>query len=69
MEVSDFAFTLGNISNSEEIYYATDYSYIDAAYAYNDSVTFTFSQIIDQDVADTYADGGQFVVSYSLPIE
>jgi len=69
MEAGDFAFTLGNISGSEENYYGTDYSYVDAAYAYNDAITFTFSQIVDQDVADTYSDGGQFVVSYSLPIE
>jgi len=69
METGDFAFTLGNISGSEEIYYATDYSYIDAAYAYNDAITFTFSQIVNQDVDDTYADDAQFVVSYSLPIE
>ncbi len=69
VEMGQFAFTLGDISGSEDNFFATDYTYVDLAFAYNDALTFTLSQVVNQDVDDAYDDGGQLVVSYSLPIE
>ncbi len=56
----------------------TDYTHIDISYAYNDNLTFTVSQIIDQDEIQLIGsekkyenrdDDMLFVLSYSLPIE
>ena len=56
----------------------TDYTHIDISYAYNDNLTFTVSQIIDQDEIQLIGnekkyenrdDDTLFVLSYSLPIE
>jgi len=45
-----------------------DLSHIDLSYGYNDNLSFTLSQVIDN-VDDSYDDDLNFVVSYSLPIE
>lgn len=48
---------------------ATDeYTHVDFSYAYNDSLSFTFSQVID-DNDNAVDDDLKMVVSYSLPIE
>jgi len=56
----------------------TDYTHLDISYAYNDNLTFTVSQIIDQDEIQLIGsetkyenrdDDMLFVLSYSLPIE
>jgi len=56
----------------------TDYTHLDISYAYNDNLTFTVSQIIDQDDIQLIGsetkyenrdDDMLFVLSYSLPIE
>ncbi|MFT5082594.1 MAG: hypothetical protein ACI9Y1_000620 [Lentisphaeria bacterium] len=45
-----------------------EYNHIDFSYAYNDSLSFKLSQVID-DADDAVDDDLIFVVSYSLPIE
>ena len=63
--------TTGNVGSV-----GTDYTHLDLSYAYNDNLTFTASQIIDQDDVtlggvkyENRDDDMLFVVSYSLPIE
>jgi uncharacterized protein (TIGR02001 family) len=68
-EMDKFGFVLGNASNTEGKYFATDYTHVDVTFAYNDNISFTASQIVDQDVDDSFDDSTLFVVSYSLPIE
>ena len=72
-EMGKFGFVLGNASGVTEEdagkYFPTDYTHVDVTYAYNDNISFTASQIVDQDVEDALDDSTLFVVSYSLPIE
>jgi len=49
-----------------------DYAHVDLSYAYNDNISFTYSQVVSADVDEE--DGGMdrspnVVVTYSLPIE
>jgi len=64
-EAGDFSFTLGANTGTD----ASDYTHGDVTYAYNDKISFTYSQILSEDTDDTYDMGGQFAVNYSLPIE
>ncbi|CAA0103046.1 Uncharacterised protein [Zhongshania aliphaticivorans] len=59
--VGSLSFTLGGTDSDNE---DSNYSHFDVSYAYNDSLSFTFSQMIDEDNDDDL----KFVVSYSLPI-
>lgn len=61
-DVGSFSFLLGGTDNKDE---DANYSHFDVSYAYNDKVSFTFSQMIDEDNDDDL----KFVVSYSLPID
>jgi len=45
------------------------YTHLDLSYAYNDSLAFTASKIIDEETEDSMDDDLKFVVSYSLPID
>lgn len=45
-----------------------DLAHVDLSYAYNDNLSFTLGQVVD-DVDESYDDDLKFVVSYSLPIE
>jgi len=45
-----------------------DMVHVDLSYAFNDSLSFTFSQVVD-DNDDFFDDDLKFIVSYSLPIE
>jgi len=65
MEAGDYAFTLGTNTGTD----TADYTHVDVSYAYNDKLSFTYSQVVAEDTDDTYDMGGIFVVSYSLPIE
>lgn len=56
----------------------TDYTHLDISYAYNDNLTFTLSQVIDQDDIQLAGSSTKYenrdedllvVLSYSLPIE
>lgn len=47
---------------------ASDYTHVDISYAYNDNISFTFSQVVAQDVDDTVDEDGKVVVTYSLPL-
>lgn len=60
-----FGVTYGTTSNEDD---ANDYSHLDISYAFNDTVSFTLSQVIDQDDNEGVDDDLNFVVSYSLPI-
>lgn len=46
----------------------TDMTHVDFSYAYNDNLSFIFSQVIEDD-DDAFDDDMKFVVSYSIPIE
>lgn len=62
--IDKFSFNLGTTSNDDS---DDDYTHFDISYAYNDNLSFTFSQIVDE--ADSGSDDDlRFVVSYSLPI-
>lgn len=66
-----FAITVGkhdNIGSTAGGIYtpAEDVTHVDLSYAYNDSLSFTVSQNVDNEEGD---DNAKFVVSYSLPIE
>lgn len=60
-DVGSFSFTLGGADSDDE---DSNYAHFDVSYAYNDNLSFTFSQMIDEDNDDDL----KFVVSYSLPI-
>ena len=48
-----------------------DYVHFDISYAYNDNLSFTFSQVIDDDADDTSIETDNdlnFVISYSIPL-
>lgn len=47
----------------------SDYMHLDLGYAYNDRLSFTASQIIDDDDGAGVDTSLKFVVSYSLPLE
>jgi len=72
-EMGQFGFALGNASGVTTAdagkYFPTNYTHADVTFAYNDNISFTASQIIDQDVKNAIDDSTLFVVSYSLPIE
>lgn len=60
-----YSVTLGHHDTEDT---ALSMTHLDVGYAYNDNLSFTFSQVIkDQD--DSFDDDLKFVVSYSLPIE
>jgi hypothetical protein len=44
------------------------YTHLDLSYAYNDSLAFTVSKVIDEETEDSVDDDIKVVVSYSLPI-
>lgn len=64
-EFGAFGVTYGMTSNEED---ENDYGHLDVSYAFNDTVSFTLSQVIDQDDNEGVDDDLNFVVSYSLPI-
>lgn len=74
---SDTAFSNDPDSDAFGGNIAVDYTHLDISYQYNDNLSFTFSQVIQQDevtVGDTKYEKNQeddlyFVVNYSLPIE
>ncbi|MDF1764186.1 MAG: TorF family putative porin [Oleibacter sp.] len=45
-----------------------DYTHVDLGYAYNDSLSFTVSKIVDKDDDGSVDDDVRIAVSYSLPI-
>lgn len=45
------------------------YTHLDLSYAYNDSLAFTLSKIVDEETEDSMDDDLKVVVSYSLPID
>ncbi|WP_101758494.1 TorF family putative porin [Oceanicoccus sp. KOV_DT_Chl] len=65
-EFGAFSFTVGQTDNEDS---DDDYTHFDIGYAYNDNVSFTFSQVVDEDDAGNVDDDLNFVVSYSLPIQ
>ena len=68
-EFGDYGLTVGNVSGSEGSTFTSDYTHVDLSYAYNDKLSFTYSQVVAEDVEDSMDMGGLFVVSYELPIE
>jgi len=46
-----------------------EYTHLDVTYGYNDNLSFTFSQIVDEDDTNSVDGDLKFVVSYSIPIE
>jgi uncharacterized protein (TIGR02001 family) len=61
---TSFSVALGNYSDIDD-----EYTHLDVSYAYNDSVGFTVSKIVDEANEDSYDKSMRYVVSYSLPIE
>ena len=47
----------------------SDWTHVDVTYAYNDSLSFTASKIIDEEIEDSLDKSTKYVVSYSLPLE
>ncbi len=79
-DVSDYSESKSLSADSTSDLYVgnvgTDYTHLDISYAYNDNLTFTVSQIIDQGEVtvggvkyENRDDDMLFVLSYSLPIE
>lgn len=60
-----FSATYGTTSNDDS---DADYSHVDLGYAYNDNLSFTLSQVVDQDDYEGVDDDLNFVVSYSIPL-
>jgi len=48
---------------------ADDYTHVDFSYAVNDSLSFTFSKIVDMDEDDSMDDDLKVALYYSLPVE
>lgn len=48
---------------------ASEYTHVDVSYAYNDNLSFTFSQIVDEGVEGSFNTNGLVVATYSMPIE
>ena len=63
--IDAFSATLGTWTGDES---PAEYTHLDLGYAFNDNLSFTFSQVIDDD-DDAVDDDLKVVVSYSLPIE
>lgn len=61
-DVDKFSFVLGGTDNTDE---DANYAHLDATYAFNDNLSFTLSQMMDEDQDDDL----KVVVSYSLPID
>ncbi|PCI47658.1 MAG: histidine kinase [Thalassobium sp.] len=62
-----FSATVGMTSSDGD----DDYTHLDLSYAYNDSLAFTLSKVVDQETEDSPTaidDDVRLVVSYSLPI-
>lgn len=72
LEVDKFGFTVGTATfDDAALSPESDYTHFDVSYAYNDNLSFTFSQVVDEAEAGstgTTDDDLKFVVSYSLPI-
>jgi hypothetical protein len=58
--------TLGLQMSDED---ANEYTHVDVSYAYNDNLSFTYSQIVDEGVEDSFNTNGLVVATYSMPIE
>lgn len=72
-EFGAFSVTYGMWSGVEAevepgVFEDANYAHLDIGYAFNDTVSFTLSQVIDKDDAQGADDDLNFVVSYSLPI-
>jgi len=61
-----YSVTLG-LSSSDSA--ASDYTHVDLGYAYNDNLSFTLSQVVDQDTDNTVDNDAKVAVTFSLPIE
>ena len=59
-----FSATVGMTSSDDD----ADYTHLDLSYAYNDSLAFTLSKVVDQETENAVDDDVRLVVSYSLPI-
>ncbi len=64
-EFGAFSATYGTTSNDDS---DNDYSHVDLGYSYNDNLSFTLSQVVDQDDYEGVDDDLNFVVSYSIPL-
>jgi hypothetical protein len=58
----------GTVGITDAAAKGSDYTYLDVSYAYNDNISFTVSQILDQETEKALDEDTKFVVSYSLPI-
>ncbi len=67
-EMGKFSATVGMTDSDDVEDVSTDYVHLDISYAYNDNLSFTVSQVIDEDTDGTVEDDLHFVLSYSLPI-
>jgi len=67
-EMDAVAATVGFFTDGDEDADGS-YTHVDLSYAYNDSLSFTVSQIVDHEDDDRSGDSTNFVVGYSLPIE
>jgi len=65
-EFGAFSATYGTTSNDDS---DNDYAHLDLGYAYNDNLSFTLSQVVDQDDYEGVDDDLNFVVSYSIPLD
>ncbi|MDP2506901.1 TorF family putative porin [Oceanobacter sp. 3_MG-2023] len=70
---ADIPDTSFSASLGGEVDKGNDFMHLDVTYAYNDTVAFTISKILDQDIEMNEAghidESAKYVVSYSLPIE
>jgi len=64
-EFGAFSATYGTTSNDDS---DDDYAHLDLGYSYNDNLSFTLSQVVDQDDNQGVDDDLNFVVSYSIPL-
>ena len=46
-----------------------DYTHLDVSYAYNDNLSFTLSQVVDESENDLVDDDLKFVVKYAIPLK
>lgn len=61
-----FSALVGTTSNEDD---NDDYTHVDIGYAYNDNLSFTLSQVVDQDDNEGVDDDLNFVISYSIPLK
>jgi uncharacterized protein (TIGR02001 family) len=70
---ADIPDTSFSASLGGEVDKGNDFMHLDVTYAYNDTVAFTISKILDQDIemneSGHYDESTKYVVSYSLPVE